>query len=210
MYSIILARSRVFFHIMVSTTLYLLSQASCAADIVVFDFEDAGGKFELTAEAIAPQLSASPWSDADGTLTSFSGNPGLALAARSWDDGNSLHFVLSTVPDQALHLDGFSFDQRASSSGATSWSLLVAGLEVATGSTAPNFTTESSAFSTGPLSGDIAIALFGSGASGSSGTWRIDNFTLSGGVTTVPLPGSLVLMLSTICGLVGMRWLAPV
>jgi hypothetical protein len=177
-----------------------------AAQVAAFDFDGGSGAFELSADTLAPGLSAGPWSDLDGSLTPVTGNPGLALSAKSFDDGNSLWFTLSVLPGYALTLDGFNFDQRASPTGPTAWSLSIGGVGTASGSTTASFTTRSGLLGLGPVTGDVIIALSGTGASSGIGTWRIDNFSLSGEVSPVPLSSSLIFLLSSVFGLVGMRF----
>lgn len=192
----------------------LLAGASFTADaatLVLFDFNDAANALELTPEIIAPGVAAGLFSDTAGTLTSGVGNPGRAVSARTWFDGNAWHFTLEPLPGFTLSLDGFSFDDLASGTGPKDWQLQIDGVSFATGPTAVTaFGTHGGAFALGPTTGPLGIALLGSGASSNSGTWRIDNFALTGAVAPVPVPAAFVLLLSGIAGLVGLRVGAPV
>ncbi|MCC6201895.1 MAG: hypothetical protein IT494_02685 [Gammaproteobacteria bacterium] len=183
--------------------------ATNAATLVLFDFEDANDAFELTPDFLAAGVAAGAWSDIDGTLTGSLGDPGRALSSKSWADGNALRFTLLPQPGQALMLDGFSFDEQASGTGPKGWQLRIDGVPVAIGDTASAFATHAGVFSAEPLTGAIEISLLGLDASANAGTWRIDNFALTGAVAPVPTPGGLVLLLSGIAGLVGLRIGAP-
>lgn len=182
-----------------------------AATLVLFDFNDAVNALELTPEVIAPDVAASLWSDAAGTVTGGTGNPGRAASAKSWVDGNAWHFTLAPLPGYTLSLDGFSFDDLASGTGPKDWQLRIDGGLFASGSTtATAFGTHGGTFTLEPTTGPLSIALLGTGASSNSGTWRIDNFALTGAVAPVPVPAAFVLLLSGIAGLVGLRVGAPV
>ena len=180
--------------------------ATDAATLVLFDFNDAANTLELTPEVIAPGVTASLFSDTAGTLTSGAGNPGRAVSARTWLDGNAWHFTLEPLPGYTLSLDGFSFDDLASGTGPKTWTLQIEGDSAATGATTTSvFGTHGGAFAPGSSTSPIGIALLGTGASSNSGTWRIDNFALTGVVAPVPVPAAFVLLLSGIAGLVGLR-----
>ncbi len=192
--------------------LFLVSSTSFATPIVVFDFDGPGGGFENAPELAAAGITINPWSDLDGTLTNFTGNPGRAVAARDWHDGNELGFAIQVLPGFALTLDGFAFDQRASSSGPLDWQLSIGGIPLTGGLTSLGFTSLAEPLSLSGLSGLIPVALFGSGASSASGTWRIDNFSLTGQLQTlstpVPEPQSWLLLLGGLALLFSYRRLS--
>lgn len=178
-----------------------------ASTVVQFDFDDGAGGFLNAPALIAPHLTAGEWSDSDKSLGSASGNPGKAVSATKFDDGNTLGFKLSVADGYQLSLDGYSFDQRASATGPTAWSLSAATAQVASGATVfGNFANSSGALNVGGLHGEVAIDLYADGAGTSQGTWRIDNFQLQGEVTPLPapLPASLVLLASALLWLP--RW----
>ena len=166
---------------------FVLCSTSFASPIVVFDFDGADG-FENLPQLAADGFTVSPSSDFDGALTDFAGNPGRAIAARDWLDGNVLTFSLQMLPGFALRLDGFAFDQRASASGPLEWALAIAGTPLATGQTSLGFATHSGAFSPLTLAGLIPVELVAGGASSASGTWRVDNFVLTGQVEALSVP----------------------
>jgi hypothetical protein len=174
--------------------LTLLNFSSEAATLARFDFEDASGSFSNLAEDVAPHVTLSAWSDTDGTLGSAAGNPGLALTARSFDNGNDYLLTLTPAAGFRLTLTGLTFDQRASTTGPKDWAVRLNGLSLANGLTSTSFKTENVALSFGPESGPLILGIRGTGASSAAGTLRLDNIALSGNLSAVPLPASLWLL----------------
>ena len=184
-----------------------LSLPVTAGTVVQFNFDDGAGGFLNAPAFTAPQLTAGEWSDSDKSLGFAGGNPGQAVTATKFDNGNTLGFTLSVADGFQLSLDGYGFDQRASATGPTAWSLLIAKTPAAGGTTVVNnFANASGTLDVAGLRGDVAIDLYADGAGTSQGTWRIDNFQLQGEVTPLaaPLPASLVLLASALLWLP--RW----
>ncbi|MGH8596284.1 MAG: hypothetical protein ACREXT_06470, partial [Gammaproteobacteria bacterium] len=168
-----------------------------AAVIAHFDFEDSLGNFSNLAELTPPQMTVGVWSDADGTLgSSTTGNPGFAVSATSFKEGNAYLLTLTPAAGFKLALTGFSFDHRISSTGPTNWNLQLNGLSLGTGTTSASFKTDNLAFTTSGERDPLLLRLAGGGASSNAGTWRLDNVTISGNLAAVPLPASLWLLLA--------------
>ena len=173
--------------------------------MLLYDFEDANGDFDLNAEVIDAGLSVSSWTVLSSTVRDFAGNPGRAMASGGFSSGNAFELMVTVDAGSVLSLSGFAFDQFASGSGPSDWQLHIDGMTVATGSTAGSYTNETGALNLNALSDTFTIGLSGSGASSNLGTFRIDNFSLSGDVQPVPLPASLGLFAAACCGLGGYR-----
>lgn len=174
----------------------LFNSGAWASTVVNFDFEDPDGQFETTPETISFGLEAQPWSDQAGSLTSFSGNPGRALAARTFLDGNALLLELQIQNGFKVDLNGFAFDHLASASGPANWELKVNDVAIASGTTVTSFVHVSEIFSLTGITDTITVALFGYNAASNSGTYRLDNFSLTGTVSSVPLAPGLIFMSS--------------
>jgi hypothetical protein len=159
-----------------------------AATVARYDFDDDAGGFINEAEDLAAQLSASGWSDIDGTLGSAAGNPGFALSARDFADGNEYRITLTPAPGFTLGLSSVRFDSRASTTGPAVWALSIDGVEIASGATATTFTTADVPLASAAGSAPLVLGLRGTQAASSLGTWRLDNVVLSGAVTPVPVP----------------------
>ena len=179
---------------------HLYTNAS-ADTLLFYDFEDANGDFDLTAEFAADGLAPGDWSVINSTLRDFSGNPGRAIASGGFSSGNSLVLPISVADGQVLELSGVGFDQSASASGPLNWTLSIDDVSIASGATSVGFQSISEALSLNGITGNFLLALSGGGASSNAGTYRIDNFFLEGSVSPVPLPGALVFLLSAGLGL---------
>ena len=172
-----------------------------ADTLLAYSFDTSTSAFINAPSELAAGVSAGAWTDLDGTLTSFTGNPGRALGAKSFHDGNSLGLRLNA--DTPLLPTRISFDHQASASGPRDWSLTINGRPIASGLTSTSFTAV-----TLPLAlsaqNVFELALSGTGASSSVGTWRIDNFRLEGTriPEPVPVPAPIGLLAS---GLVWLR-----
>lgn len=177
----------------------LASPPANAVPIVLYTFDD-GGTFYNGPDTVAPRLTAAAWSDRDGTLGDYAGNGGRAVAASSWDDGNAFRFALTVAPGYALALSGFSFDQRASGTGAKHWALKLGSTVLDSGGTSTDFTQRSGPLALGGLADRLLFELAGGGGDSSAGTWRIDNFSLSGTLQpqAVPEPPMPVLLASAL------------
>lgn len=185
--------------------LVLLTTRVQAALVGSYTFEDGAGDFTAAAGFAAEDLTLGAWSDAAGSLTDFAGNPGRAIAARDWDIGNEFRFQVTVPPNRSLALDGFAFDNLASASGASQWSLSINEQTVAGGLTSLSFTNVADTLDLSGLGGNFWVRLAGSGASSGTGTWRIDNFQLSGTLAPapVPLPPAAAMLLPAMLTLVG-------
>ena len=199
-----------FLHLTLALVLLLppAARALTTGPLLRYDFQALNGgtvQFENLPEQIDPALSAGGWQLRDGSLDSAAGPGGatdLAMLGRSWggggSPGNRFTLEITVAPGQALQLDGYSFTERASGSGPTGWSLEIDGATVAGGATASGFTTRSGPLSTGPLQGTLLLALLADGATSDSGSWRIDDFSLSGSLIAVPLPFPLLFLASAL------------
>lgn len=164
----------------------------CEAEtLLLFDFEDANGNFDLSAELAADGLDPKTWTVLSSSIRDFGGNPGRAMASSGFSAGNTFQLVVAINPGSVVELSGFAFDQLASSSGPSEWTLDINGTGIASGFTTTGFETENGSFGFEPLSDTFTIGLSGSGASSNRGTFRIDNFALTGTIQPVPLPASL-------------------
>ncbi len=172
-----------------------------ADTLLAYSFDTSTSAFINAPSALAAGVSAGAWADLDGTLTSFTGNPGRALGAKSFHDGNSI--VLSLSADTPLLPTRISFDQQASASGPRDWSLTINGRPIASGLTSTSFGAVTLPLTLSAQS-VFELALSGTGASSSVGTWRIDNFRLEGTRVPepVPVPAPIGLLAS---GLVWLR-----
>jgi hypothetical protein len=165
-----------------------------AANLATFDFEDVAGNFEVNAETQHAAVASALFSVEFGTLTHFAGNPGRALAANAFNNGNRVTLTLVQVPGQQLTVERVRFDMRVSPSGPQYWRLDLAGAALANGPTTTQFTSFDIAV-TAPVAGSPSVIDFvGMAASSQFGTLRLDNISIEGSVSAVALPPSALLL----------------
>ncbi|MFT4583074.1 MAG: hypothetical protein ACI915_001166 [Gammaproteobacteria bacterium] len=173
-----------------------LSPVSRANTVVVsFDFDDSDGAFENAPETLGVGLDSLPWAVQRGTLADFAGSPssGRALGARSFVDGNRLILELIVGDGFRLAIDGYSFGHLASASGPSEWQFLINDSVYSSGGLSGNFVAVNGELALNDLTGSVFIALAGAAAASNGGTYRLDNFVLTGTVSSVPLAPSVLL-----------------
>lgn len=177
-------------------------------------------------------LNFSAWSDADGTLIQSSpisasdgllgqNSTGRAVAARSWHNGNAFNFSFEIAAGSKLNINQISFWEQGSNGGQglgpTAWTLSINGQQVGSGSAFRGNPGASHVLDSGlptELDGVVALSIFATGAANSAtspadnsanASWRIDNFTITGSVAPVPVPGAVWLMGSAVIALTAPR-----
>lgn len=188
-------------HAFAAALIALTSPLVTAALVLSYDFEGDGGAFENSPNQIDSNLFAEAWFLAIGTPTSPQGASGSdnAISAKNFTDENSFLLSLEIAPGFALSLEEFSFDQRRSGTGPTTWMLFIAANDfvLASGTTSEAFDAVNGSLGLNGLTGIIEIEIRATGASSTSGTLRIDNFQLQGSLQAVPLPFSAILFFSS-------------
>ena len=179
--------------------------ASEAAVLAAFDFDLPGGGFELAPEILHPALTAAAFSDAAGTLTDFAGVSGRALAASAFTSGNTITLSLQVTPGQRVQLAQASFALRVSASGPNAWELHLGETLVGSGAAGTGFAHFDVDLSPFTTTGDFALVWSGSGATSPSGTLRLDDVSVFGTVSAVPVQPALALVLLPLAGLLRHR-----
>ena len=187
----------------ISMALLLFATTLRAETLLTFSFENADGDFDLGASTRVADILEVEWRDDSGTLREYAGNPTKALGARQWNIGNSLILDVTLAPGAVLTIDTIRFDQRASATGATNIEMFVDDRAVGTRDTTLDFEEQRFDGLQQLVAGPFQIRIAGLGGSSSSGTYRIDNFALSGSVAAapVPLPATWLLLASSLVSL---------
>jgi len=145
--------------------------------------------------SVVPDATGSNFTLNSGGVTFPQGNPSTsqAISGTGWNVSDGVKWWDFTVTANAgylLDLTSLTFDDQRSSSGPVNWSVTINGVAAASGqnthgvfSTYPMNTVDLTAF---PDMTSVDVRIFGYGASGSTGTWRLDNVTLNGTVPSVP------------------------
>lgn len=200
--------------------LYLAALASLFAlgaesQIATYTFD---GEVQ-TPDTLDPMVTASSFSlSPSASLTFPAGNdptPADGISAKGWNVAEGAkwwEFTITPAPGHLLNLVSMTFDDQRSSTGPLDWSLSINGITAATG-LATHDTFAANPMNTVDLSGaefqgveSATVQLFGFSASSSSGTWRLDNVTLTGAAVAVPEPRQYPLMIClTLLGIGGYR-----
>ena len=142
-------------------------------------------------------LSNSIWTNSLGDWTSFTRGTGRAIGLTDSSGNPVITLTFTVAPQKQLEITAFDFWRQRSNTGAQNWSLAINGTAVGNGSVP----TSGAAIGNTPVStavagltGNVTVTLTLSGAS-SSGTFRLDDFTLFGTVTstcTAPVISSVL------------------
>lgn len=142
--------------------------------------------YTVAPTVINPYLSGSSWSNSTGAWTSLGGATGQAISLANSSGTPTITLTFNVASGKQLDVTSFSFWRQRSSSGAQNWSLTINGIAVGFGTVPPAGTTTGTipvALSVTGLTGTVTAVLSLSGASG-TGTFRLDDFTLNGSVTS--------------------------
>jgi len=171
--------------------------------------------FDSNADASlrAPSITTSPVAvQASGPLTFFEGDPGFAIASRGFTQAlgppNSAYsyfaFSLTVTNGYQARLSGISFENRASSTGPSLFDVQISQqasfssviydsgalhAHVDSGSTV-TWGSDALTLTNSGLTGTIYFRIYAYAASGSLGTWRLDNLSIRGVVTGAVSSGS--------------------
>lgn len=180
----------------------------CAkAQLVVYSFGSAASP-TTSANHVSSNLSASLFSgnlgspSTGGTSPLYTaGSGGSYFTATSWTGSapgtNFFEFTLTPNPGYAFTATAISFGFRSTTTGPTAFAVRSSSDSYTTTIASGSYTNDSNWYSTGALSITLSnmnsattIRIYGSGASGGTGTLRVDDVTVAGSVTAVPEPAT--------------------
>ncbi|MBE1613518.1 hypothetical protein IDF54_01390 [Flavobacterium sp. SaA2.13] len=148
-----------------------------------------------TPSTLHPDLSGSSWTNNTGAWLNVSGSSGTALGATSptatVTTYTDVTLTFNVASGKELQITSFNFWRQRSPSAAQTWSLLINGITVGTG-TVPTTgaaigNTAVSTPVTG-LTGTITVVVRFNNSPSGSGSLRLDDFTLNGTITTSSSP----------------------
>ena len=194
-----------------------LSSPALQAQLILYNFAGAAGnEVAFPANFSVEHLHA-------GLLTRGSGLTPTASADTFSSSGFTLagapdandYYAFTLAPDDGyqMSLSGLELDERRSSTGIRQWSVRSSldgfgadlGLFTVPDDTATRVNQATSlGFAFQELASPVEFRIYGFGAEGASGTWRIDNLEMMGSVSPIPEPGTCALMFGF--GLVVFAW----
>ncbi len=142
--------------------------------------------YTVTPTIFDTNLSNSSWSNSNSTWTSFTGSSGQAISLSNSSGTPTLTLTFDVATGFELDVTSFSFWRRRSNTGAQNWSMTINGISVGSGTvptSGSDIGTTAVSNAVSAQTGTITVVISLSGASG-SGTFRLDDFTLNGTVTS--------------------------
>jgi len=177
-----------------------IATSSFAASATQYNFDGS----VATASSVDANATASSFTLNTGAATFVSGNPatGQAITGSSgWNGADGVKFWEFTVTANsgfALNLSSLTFDDQRSGTGPVTWTLVINGTTVVSSqATHTSILAGNNSVSLSGLTfqnlGSVDVKISGFGATGGSGTWRVDNVTLNGTVdrAVASVPDSL-------------------
>lgn len=143
--------------------------------------------YTVTPTIFNANLNSPSWTNSTSTWTSFAGSAGQAIALNNSLGTPTITLTFNVASGYQMSVTSFDFWRQRSSSGATNWSMTINGISVGSGNAPTSGATIGATTVANPVSnltGTITVILSLSGAS-STGTFRLDDFTLNGTVTPI-------------------------
>jgi large repetitive protein len=131
-------------------------------------------------------LSGSSWSNSTGAWINYGGASGQALSLSNSSGTPTITLSFTVAAGKQLDITSFSFWRQRSNTGAQAWTLSINGIPVGAGLVPTGGTNTGDtpvALPVTGLTGTVNVVLSLTGATG-NGTFRLDDFTLNGTVTS--------------------------
>lgn len=177
-----------------STTITIRVSAPVMPTLVYYDFDLGTAVFTPNPAYVTSYLSASAFTVDSGFYTNYQGNPtaGRAIGGTGWNTSNHYWaFTLTVSNGYQLAVGLMRFDTYRSATGPQSWMLRYSvdgyASNLASGTNAVSSWGETNVayLSLIGLTSAVTFRVYGTNASGSTGTWRLDNVRLLGSVTAL-------------------------
>lgn len=143
-----------------------------------------GKSYTVAPTALDSHLSNSSWTTSYSSFIEFSGNSDKALSipGNSYPGNDTYTLTFDVAPGYMCDITGIDFWRQRSNSGPQNISITINGNSIGsfTVPTSGNFIGSQTVTNSNNLTGTITIVLTLSGATGAGGTFRIDDFTLTG------------------------------
>jgi gliding motility-associated-like protein len=146
--------------------------------------------YNVAPGTLNPDLSGSSWSNSTNAWTSFNGLAGQALSLNNSSGTPTITLTFNVAANKQLSITSFDFWRQRSTAGAQQFTIAVNGTQIGNGTVPTNGALLGQTAVSTPiagLTGTVTITIGLSGATG-AGTFRLDNFTLNGAVTSTCIP----------------------
>lgn len=155
------------------------------------------------------QLSNSSWTTSATAFTSYNGSAGLALSLSSTGGSPTYTLTFDVAPGYQLDVMGLSYWRQRSNTGSTGISIAINGgpavySENAVPTSGSNVGSQAVTGKTG-LTGTVTVVLTMTGGA-SSQTFRLDDFTLEGTVTSISQTPPTITSTNAFSGTVGVEF----
>lgn len=197
--------ARILFSVLALT--FTATAPRALAQLVTYTFGSSASP-TTAANSVAANLSASAFSGNLGSPTTGSGSPvysagsgGSFFTASAWTGSapGSNYFEFTLTPTSGFQFDvtSITFGYRATSTGPTAFAIRSSNNSYASDLASSTLTNDGTWHASGAisitlsaLSSATTFRVYGSGASASGGTLRLDDVTVNGTVSAVPEPAA--------------------
>ncbi|MBA4137328.1 MAG: hypothetical protein C0518_08445 [Opitutus sp.] len=203
-------RARFFLPVFVAAAAAALPTAG--GQVVTYTFGSTGSptssaNFSATHVTVSTFTGSTGSPGTGGTTPLYTaGSGGSYFGASGWTGSapgnNYFEFTLTPANGYTLQITSLIFGYRATATGPTAFALRSSANGYGSNLASGTLTNDAAWYSSGSQSITLSglntattFRLYGSGASGGSGTWRVDDVSLAGAVTAVPEPSTYAALL---------------
>lgn len=170
-------------------SLFLLGFNSLNAQIYSHDFGTtsiSSHPYTVAPGILANHLSGSSWSNSTNSWASSAGSSGEAIRLTTASTA-TITLSFNVAANYQVEITSFNFWRQRSNFGPQDWAMTINGINVGSGTigaTGNAIGTTNVANPVAGLSGTVTVVITISNNAGGNGTFRLDDFTLNGSVTS--------------------------
>lgn len=145
-----------------------------------------GKPYTVAPDVLNSNLNTSSWTTSYTGFVDYTGSSGKALGVAAASSGTTYTLTFNVASGYQVSVTSFSFWRQRSATGPTDWSMTINGTSVGSGTnpeTGANTGDLTPTSTISGLTGTITVVM--TLTNGTGGTFRLDDFTLFGDVTSV-------------------------